>query len=274
MNQYFQSRDAYVCITNVIGSSDDTMKKGQIYDFWYNYFRPTHCLVYVSEGEAKYFFTKDTETVRKGDLILLARGDPYYFEVLSERYSYSYVEFAIENNGSLCSENTVFRLQNPKSLQMIFEKLVSIFFYKKPGYQLEAASHIYYILHKIILNEHGKYLLSNRYLKIKQSVEYLSEHFADRKLSIEQVAALSGLSERQFRRIFSEIYSMSPVRYLNLLKIDRSKDLLSNPILTVTEIAEQVGYANVYYFSKQFKAETGETPTQYRDNHYSTEILR
>ncbi len=259
------SRKTFISITEIDYASDDTMKQGQIFEMFRRGLRQHNCLVCVYEGSAKYYFENEEVIVKSGDLISL-RG-MYSLEALSETYHYGYVSFKARENDSFILKNAVYTPANSKSMQMNMEKLVSLSFYKKPGYYLKMAILIYEMLYQIISNEFSNSHLNDKYRKIEPSLQYLSKHFTDRSLSIEQVAALSGLSERQFRRIFTELYSMTPVRYLTLLQIDRAKELLDNSFRTVTEIAEQAGFSDIYYFSKQFKAETGETPTQYRLNH-------
>lgn len=266
MNQISQSRKIFLSITDIWFASDDIMKQGQIFDMYRNCPRKNCCLVCVYSGSAKYYFQNKTAIVKPGDLIFLQ--EPYYFKVLSETYHYGYVYFLAEEKGPFHLKNAVYTLDNAKKIVMTMEKLVSLSFYKKTGYYLKMASIIYDMLHKIILNEFSNSRINDKHQKIAPSLDYLSSHYNDRTLSMEQIAAMSGLSERQFRRIFTEIYAVTPARYTTQLRIDRAKDLLANPYRTVTEIAEQVGYSDVYYFSKQFKAETGETPTQYRNNHY------
>ena len=53
-------------------------------------------------------------------------------------------------------------------------------------------------------------------------------------------------------------------RYLNNLRIEKAKELLRSTDLQVMEIADQVGYFDSKYFSRQFKLAVGLTPAQYR----------
>ena len=58
---------------------------------------------------------------------------------------------------------------------------------------------------------------------------------------------------------------MSPIRYLQLIRMNRAK-LLLREALTVEEVAASVGYPDALYFSKAFKKWTGATPTAFRKN--------
>jgi two-component system response regulator YesN len=50
------------------------------------------------------------------------------------------------------------------------------------------------------------------------------------------------------------------------LRISASKELLKDPFLSATEIANAVGYESLNYYTRVFKKTTGVTPTEYRRN--------
>lgn len=82
---------------------------------------------------------------------------------------------------------------------------------------------------------------------------------------------LSSKLHRDFRtlsRTFSEAEGRTIETYLILQKIERVKELLLDGQLTVSEIAYQTGYSSVPHLSRQFKAITSMTPSQFRkDGH-------
>lgn len=53
---------------------------------------------------------------------------------------------------------------------------------------------------------------------------------------------------------------MSPVEYINKLRIKKACELLKSGMYTVSEAAEKTGFTNVYYFSRIFKSITGVNP--------------
>jgi two-component system response regulator YesN len=58
---------------------------------------------------------------------------------------------------------------------------------------------------------------------------------------------------------------MRPLEYINHLKTERAKDLLSEKRrIPISEIAKRLGYASAAYFSKTFKDKVGLTPEEYR----------
>ena len=66
---------------------------------------------------------------------------------------------------------------------------------------------------------------------------------------------------------FSEVENMTIEQYTILQKIEKIKELLSYDEMTLTQIADQMGYASVAYLSAQFKKQTGLSPSQYKKSH-------
>ena len=82
--------------------------------------------------------------------------------------------------------------------------------------------------------------------------------------SVAQLARQVGVSPEHFARQFRRHFGKSPKDYLIDARIARAQDLLSQHELSVTRIAELLGYADVFFFSRQFKARTGLSPLQWR----------
>ena len=80
------------------------------------------------------------------------------------------------------------------------------------------------------------------------------------KLSMPGVAAALNMSYANFRRVFTEYYGVSPVKYRIRKKLEQAQKLLRSGGRTVKEVAELFGYADQYVFSKQFKAHVGINP--------------
>ena len=55
------------------------------------------------------------------------------------------------------------------------------------------------------------------------------------------------------------------MQYLETIRMNRAKELLEDSGLSVTEIAQEVGYGDPNYFTRSFKKNCAKTPKQYRD---------
>jgi len=85
-----------------------------------------------------------------------------------------------------------------------------------------------------------------------------------RALTIGDMSRELGISESALRRLTQEVGGEAPAAYFADLKIEEAKRLLGQSAMNVTEIAEQLGFSSVHYFSRAFKQKTGQTPLEYR----------
>lgn len=82
--------------------------------------------------------------------------------------------------------------------------------------------------------------------------------------TLRKMADFCGYSESRFSALFKDIYNVSPIAELISLRIENAKRLLIFSRMTVSEIADVVGFSSVYYFSKYFRKATGVTPSEYK----------
>jgi AraC family transcriptional regulator, arabinose operon regulatory protein len=98
--------------------------------------------------------------------------------------------------------------------------------------------------------------------KINVVLRYIDQHLCQ-NLSIEELADLVHFHPNYFIPFFKTIMGTSPIQYINKIRIEKAKQLLTVTDRNVTEISEAVGMNN-YYFSRIFKSFTGYTPSSYR----------
>lgn len=84
-------------------------------------------------------------------------------------------------------------------------------------------------------------------------------------ISLEELGKQFNVSVSYICKHFKEKLDTTYLEYLKSIRIIHAKRMLKNSNLSVTEIAEMVGYTDYYYFNKVFKAQTGYTPKQYKN---------
>jgi transcriptional regulator GlxA family with amidase domain len=92
----------------------------------------------------------------------------------------------------------------------------------------------------------------------------LVEESAKRRVLMGDIARAVNLSPGRLAHLFKSEMGVSPQRYLNNLRLEMAKECLENGVLSVKEIASEVGIANVSRFCRSFKARYGVTPMEYR----------
>lgn len=103
-------------------------------------------------------------------------------------------------------------------------------------------------------------------LIILQIQHWLEEHFAD-KFRFEDVARNHGMSIRNFMRRFQAATGDKPLHYLQRLRIETAKGLLSSTRKSIKTISYEVGYDDASFFARLFRQHTQLSPNQYRQQY-------
>ncbi|WP_053372883.1 AraC family transcriptional regulator [Paenibacillus sp. FJAT-27812] len=96
-----------------------------------------------------------------------------------------------------------------------------------------------------------------------QIAQYMHENYS-KTISMETMASLFHYSTHYLSRVFKRKYGCSPIEYLIQTRMKRAQFLLSETDASIRDIAESVGYKDIYYFSRLFKKLTGATPAQFK----------
>jgi transcriptional regulator GlxA family with amidase domain len=96
-------------------------------------------------------------------------------------------------------------------------------------------------------------------------IAWMQAHL-DRRLDVATLASRSGLSERTFYRKFVTVMSETPARFVETLRLDAARVLLSQK-LPVKAIAAEVGLSPTARFTEAFERRFGVTPSLFREMH-------
>lgn len=110
--------------------------------------------------------------------------------------------------------------------------------------------------------------------RISAALEYISNRYME-DIKLQTLARCCNLSETHFRRLFVEYMNMTPIEYINLVRIQQAQELIRRKQWSMEEIAERVGYTAVSTFNRNFKKIIGTSPYQYklsRDNYQGKQL--
>lgn len=98
---------------------------------------------------------------------------------------------------------------------------------------------------------------------IRQAVGLLTESY-NQTLDLQQLASNLGMGYEHFRKLFARHMGKSPMAYRITHRIQQAQHRLLETDITISDLADELGYTDVYTFSRQFKQVTGISPTAYR----------
>ena len=97
---------------------------------------------------------------------------------------------------------------------------------------------------------------------IAVALNYIHEHFSE-DLSIDTLAEQAFLSESRFKNKFQKVVGMTPMRYVEHIRIKEAKDALNTGQKDITTLAYELGYSSPSHFASAFRRQTGTTPSAY-----------
>lgn len=107
----------------------------------------------------------------------------------------------------------------------------------------------------------------------KQAIEYIQGNYFTSP-SLDDVASHCGLNSEYMSRIFKKETGKPMIEYINILKVERAKELFREKKRRIYEVANLVGIPDTHYFSTIFKKYVGITPTEYiKDRHKDENIF-
>lgn len=111
----------------------------------------------------------------------------------------------------------------------------------------------------------GDHFTSNDY--ITQTIQYIYAHLSE-PITAAQLTAQVGVSESYLNRIFRQTVGTSINRFVTDIRTQQASHYLQDTALSVQQIAQRVGYADQYYFSRVFKKRFGVAPRTYRQQRH------
>lgn len=226
--------------------------------------RPSHGLAYNLEGEKIYTFSDGKSlSCKANNIIYLPKGSTYTVSSKVPGDCFA-INFNISENISFSP--FVAEIKNPSGFLKYFSSANNNWKRKKPGYMMKCKADLYNVIYSIQKEHLSGYYPKNKIFIIEKAVNYIHENYASETLKIEELSRLCGITPEYFRKIFKNFYGISPIKYINNLKITRAKELLESNLYSVSEVATQSGYNEICHFSREFKKHTGFNPSEFLKN--------
>jgi AraC-like DNA-binding protein len=145
----------------------------------------------------------------------------------------------------------------------ILEKMEGEWAFKRTSWQNSCMAGLYQLFAILEKIDFIDYLSLRSCRQLQPALEYIEKNYHDADLSNEVLAKQINMSASYFRKIFKQMLKVSPIRYLQTVRINKAKELLVTERFTVNEVSELTGFSSPFYFDAVFKKETGITPTDY-----------
>lgn len=219
--------------------------------------RQSHGLALFLGGKRTLFFDKKKLVVGKNTIVYFPKGSNY---IIKEQESFDCYAINFQMPDGAIFEPFSFNIININEYLECFKKARKNRMKNVIGSNAKIKAELY----NIICNMQTEYGLpySNSAI-IEPAVKYIHSNYYKENISISYLATLCGISEVHLRNTFTKKFALSPVRYINNLKLSRAKELLSSEFYTIGEVCFLSGYNDESYFSREFKKHFGITPSDF-----------
>lgn len=264
---------------------------------WWKYdslVSPLYRLFYITNGECRITLDQETFRLTEGDIFLVPKfvSASYICDDSMEHYYLCLIDAQQGGTGVVNPSSLLHQTKITYLDKLLFERLHEIC----PGWQLPSTDPQKYDNRRELL-EHkhptllpagqleiqgiveqlfsrfltpdsmtlaGKY--GHTYLQLAPLVRYISENLSA-KITVSSLAERAFLSPDHFSKLFKNVMGMSPVDYLQMVRLQRAQSLLLGTAFNMQEIAEKVGFETGSQLSRLFAQKLSCTPKEYRSSH-------
>jgi len=237
-------------------------------------------ILYVNKGKMLYSFNGEECMVNEGEVIFVNSKTEHSIEAITDKCTHSYLHF----------NEPVFQKESPEYL-LRFLKKSDIGFYHFTAKDAETdiiadyinsavdscetgETHYNYYVNGIvslilsivykkgIMTSYAKGINLQMLNKLSPVLSYINEHYAE-NLTLSDLSKILHLNEQYFCKLFKKITGSNVIDYINCVRIHHAEKLIKTNV-SITEIAEKVGFSSVSYFNKIFKKHFIKSPSRYR----------
>ena len=220
--------------------------------------RKSDCFVIYLYGCADYIFHDKTLKISAGDTFFIAKNSVYAIDI-KEKSKYICIDFDFSVSDTT---PTCFSVKHAgMAVSKIFHNTLKLYLSADDSVFPKLMSLVYEIYYEILKIQCNTYTSKHGMDKI---TEFILDNYTLPELSPRLLSEKVGISESRIRRLFKSSLYVTPVKYINLLRLEKAKILLTDSNLSVSEISSSVGFEDQFYFSRVFKAQFGVSPIKYR----------
>lgn len=253
--EYFMNPDFFITQISFVGFAEQKRKCT-------NKNRPNYGFSLAVSGLKEFSFSDGhVFDINESDVLFLPKNSSYSVspKVAGDCYT---INFELETDVDL--PPFVIKAKNFSDLLKHFKNAKKLWERKETGYATKCMAEIYNIIY-ILQQEYIKsYQPQSKHAIIAPAVKHIHKSYTTEAISIETLSEMCNITPEYFRKLFKNFYGVSPIKYINNLKITRARELIESGLHTITEAAFLAGYTDISHFSREFKKATGYCPTDYQ----------
>ncbi len=259
-----QNIKTYVVIKHKYNS-----KNGEMHMHAHDFYQ----LMYIASGEGIVGVSKESLQVKQGDVIFIAPMVEHGVDCSKTSMTTYEIKFDIFDSEleDIARNIGVLYYEEDNKIKNLILKIIDECTECRPYYKKSIENFISQIIIYLTRQQSpsddspealtGSY---ERYSSIASKTKTYIDFNYFKRVSLVDLASIFCVSQSHLCREFTKNFGMSPIKYLNNLRIEKAKELLSVSDYSIGEIAYRVGFNDIHYFSRYFNKQERVSPAGYR----------
>ncbi len=219
--------------------------------------RQSHGIALFLGGKRTISFDNKKITVGKNTIVYFPKGSNY---TIKETESFDCYAINFQMPDDTVFEPFSFNIINANEYLESFKKARKIRMKNVIGSNTKIKAELYNIIYNMQTEYSLPYINS---ANIEPAIKYIHSNYYKENISISYLSNLCNISEVHLRNTFIRKFAVSPLKYINNLKMSRAKELLSSQFYSISEVCFLSGYNDESYFCREFKKYFGQTPSDF-----------
>lgn len=234
--------------------------------------RESYLLLYTLAGTGSLKYRNSEYILLEGQVAFIDCNEYQFYQTVGEGI---WVFRWVHCNGTACkyffdslnenSLNIVNVLKTPQ-IELNLKKVTQLSTFTGILTDVQLSHHMNEIMTELLTSkilQRNNHSLKNHGKTIGLAIDYIQSNY-NQPLRIDELAKSILLSKYHFSRLFKAGTGLSPYEYLIHYRVNISKSLLADTAMTVSEIAEKIGFGDTNNYIRYFKRICGMTPQKFR----------
>ena len=223
---------------------------------------------YITEGECELIIEGRKLHPKKGELYLIPEGCIHSYRLipghhLKKHWFHFKADIGQTPLFTYIKTEPFIKVEDPEKIESLFQII------NQPEDDLSSALKIKSAMIELVryfMDQNSRMEFNSckgELYELTEVIKYMEEHM-QQDLTLDQLATVAHLHPNYLVRKFKTYFGYPPVKYMNMIRLNKAKEMLRSTQLPVMEVARAVGFHDISYFSNQFKRQFGLSPNAYK----------
>ena len=231
---------------------------------------------YVTDGEFELTIENKIFTIKKGQLVMIPADLKHNYKLTENEHMHKHwchfeAYSGTENFFNVVKTDLIVDIGINRELINLFKKLYEYEKSQDSTSDLSSRATLMLIIAKYLKKCKSVVIENNaENSDLSPVISFMKENIAT-GITVSQLAEFTHLHPNYFIRLFKQYFGSSPIKYFNNMKVTAAKEYLQKRNMSVEETSKNLGFSDIYSFSKFFKKNVGISPSLFKSTYIDNE---